>query len=361
MKNSKEEVLGGFSALVDAILPPGEGGPGFTDFSEDESESAPVDLDRVDEPIEPPVNEPSGFEESAEPENTESEYDADEQEDYEPVRALFDAISEAAGWGDVDEDEKPKSAEDLISYMSNIVAENSKPKYSSDDVANLDEFVRNGGRIQDYIAASSGELQYSEDDLREESVQKSVLREYLSERGLSEDAIYRKIDTYDDAGILEEESRDAYESLKISNENKKKALLEEQKILHEQQIAAQQKYYQDVVENIEAITDIRGVRIPNEDKARLAEYIFKVESDGTTRYQKDYAKSTRNLIESAYFTMKGDTLIERARKSGETSAAEKLRKTLNTGKIGGSKQRIDTGESTPIWSFASKQLLKKPQ
>lgn len=37
---------------------------------------------------------------------------------------------------------------------------------------------------------------------------------------------------------------------------------------------------------------------------------------------------TKNLIESAYFTMKGDSLIGEAKRTGQTTAAEKLRKML---------------------------------
>ena len=37
---------------------------------------------------------------------------------------------------------------------------------------------------------------------------------------------------------------------------------------------------------------------------------------------------SKNLIESAYFTMKADSLLSTAKKSGESSAAEKLRNML---------------------------------
>jgi F0F1-type ATP synthase membrane subunit b/b' len=44
---------------------------------------------------------------------------------------------------------------------------------------------------------------------------------------------------------------------------------------------------------------------------------------------KDFYKNlSKNLIESAYFTMKADSIISTAKKDGESSAAEKLRKLL---------------------------------
>jgi hypothetical protein len=48
-----------------------------------------------------------------------------------------------------------------------------------------------------------------------------------------------------------------------------------------------------------------------------------------SQYQKDFNKNlSKNLIESAYFTMKGDALVSDAKRTGETSAAEKLRKLM---------------------------------
>jgi len=61
----------------------------------------------------------------------------------------------------------------------------------------------------------------------------------------------------------------------------------------------------------------------------LYDYIFKVDQNGYSQYQKDFNENlSKNLIESAYFTMKADALIKGAEKQGETSAAEKLRKML---------------------------------
>jgi len=61
----------------------------------------------------------------------------------------------------------------------------------------------------------------------------------------------------------------------------------------------------------------------------LFDYIFKVDSEGKSQYAKDFEKNlSKNLIESAYFTMKADALISNAEKKGESSAAEKLRKML---------------------------------
>ena len=279
----------------------------------------------------------------------------------EVVSTFFDAIAETAGWSDVSEDEKPKTVEDLVSFMQSVVESSSTPQYANEDVAALDEYVRNGGRIEDYISNIGAQADISDLDISIESNQRRVVREFLLEKGFTEDQIKRKLEKYEDADILEDEAADAIESLKEIKAEKQKALLENQKKAKEQMIQEQQAFYNNVVNEIEALTDIRGVQIPKNDKQVLMDYIFKVEPDGRTKYQKDYASSTKHLIESAYFTMKGDALISTAKKTGETSAVEKLKNTLNSTKVSGSKQRIDNRSAQPLWSVASSQLLRRPQ
>jgi len=61
----------------------------------------------------------------------------------------------------------------------------------------------------------------------------------------------------------------------------------------------------------------------------LFDYIFKVDQNGMSQYSKDFNENlSKNLIESAYFTMKADALISSAKNNGESSAAEKLRNLL---------------------------------
>jgi len=69
--------------------------------------------------------------------------------------------------------------------------------------------------------------------------------------------------------------------------------------------------------------------VPKEDRKALFDYIFKVDQTGQSQYTKDFNKNlSKNLIESAYFTMKGDSLVQTAKRDGESSAADKLRNML---------------------------------
>lgn len=56
----------------------------------------------------------------------------------------------------------------------------------------------------------------------------------LAEKGFNEKQIARKIEKYEDAGILEDEAEDALEAMKEIEETKKEQLLEDQRKQHEQ-------------------------------------------------------------------------------------------------------------------------------
>ena len=282
--------------------------------------------------------------------------DVDEEESSK-VTALFDAIAEELEWefDDDEEEEKPKTVEELVNYFKEVIKEQSVPQYASEDVAKLDEFVRNGGDLNDYFTLTP-EIDYENFDTTIESNQKQIVKMLLAEKGFNEKQIARKIEKYEDAGILEDEAEDALEAMKEIEETKKEQLLEDQRKQHEQMVARQQKFMDDVVGEINAMKDIRGIKVPEKDKKALLAYIFKADANGKTQYQKDYSKSVKNLIESAYFTMKGDTLLDTAKKMGTSSAIKNLKQSLRSTGVSKGTRRINTNSSNSIFSRAV-QLL----
>lgn len=292
-------------------------------------------------------------------ENVEETSTEEEELDNEGIQvsAFFDAITEELGL-DFEEDEevqKPKTVEELCEYFKDLIEENSTPEYSSEEVAKIDEFVRNGGKLEDYFQVSAA-IDFDNFDTSIESNQKQIIRELLLEKGFSEKRIQSKLEKYEDAGILEDEAEEALELMKEITEKKKEQLLIDQEKQNEARIERQQKFVDDVVTNIKSLKDIRGIAIPEKDKKALLSYIFKADSDGLTQYQKDYSKSVKNLIESAYFTMKGDTLLDTAKKIGTSSAIKTLKQSLKTTGATKGTKRIHTSSSNSIWSIAARSL-----
>lgn len=290
-------------------------------------------------------------------ETEEVEEEEENEEESSQVTALFDAIAEELSWEFTEEEEedKPKTVEELVNYFKEVINEQSKPEYASEEVAKLDEFVRNGGRLEDYFTVST-DIDFENIDMDDENNQKLVLKELLAKKGYSDKQITKKIERFEDAGVLEDESKDAIEELQEIAEKEKERLLEDQKKQKEEIMQRQQKFFDDVVGEIKSLDNIRGIKIPPKDKKELLAYIFKADANGKTQYQKDYSKSVRNLIESAYFTMRGDTLLDAAKKQGTSSAIKNLKNSLRSTSVSKNTKRINSSSSNSIFSRAV-QLL----
>lgn len=307
-----------------------------------------------EEEIEEDIEDPE-VEEKEDPKDIES--NEEDEEETSKVTALFDAIAEELEWefDDDEKEEKPKTVEELVNYFKEVIQEQSVPQYASEEVAKLDEFVRNGGDLNDYFTVVP-EIDYENFDTTIEANQKQIVKMLLTEKGFSEKQIAKKIEKYEDAGILEDEAEDALEAMKDIEQTKKEQLLANQEKEYKKRVAKQQEFVDNVVSEINAMDNIRGIKIPEKDKKALLTYIFKADANGRTQYQKDYQKSVKNLIESAYFTMKGDTLLDTAKKMGTSSAIKNLKQSLRSTGVSKGTKRINTTSSDSIFSRAV-QLL----
>lgn len=296
-------------------------------------------------------------EEEEDVEESEEELDEEDELETKQVTALFDAIAEELEWDfdDDEKEEKPKTVEELVKYFKEVIEEQSVPEYANEDVAKLDEFVRNGGRLEDYFSITP-DIDFENVDMEDENNQKLVLKELLARKGYSDKQIAKKIERFEDAGVLEDEAKDAIEELQEIDAKEKEELLEQQRIKKQEQVERQQKFFDDVVGEIKSLDNIRGIKIPAKDKKELLSYIFKADASGKTQYQKDYSKSVKNLIESAYFTMRGDTLLDAAKKQGTSSAIKNLKNSLRSTGVSKGTKRVNTNPSNSIFSRAV-QLL----
>ena len=274
----------------------------------------------------------------------------------EQIGAFFDAFAEANGWS-VTEDEKPKNVDELIGYITDVVEQNSTPQYADDRIAQLDQYVKNGGRFEDFYQTQQRSMSYDNVDLEDESNQKAVVRDYYRLQGMNDEQINRKIERYEDADMLEDEATDAVSYLKAYEAQQAEYMAQQQEaqMKAQQQQAAQ--FAEDLTNGINGLTNIRGISIPVEDKKALYDYITKTDADGLTQYQKEFnGNLVNNLIESAYFTMKGDALLGEAQRNGQTSAASKLRNMLRHQSKNHSSYNVQQEKTAPVWDIASRYL-----
>lgn len=316
---------------------------------EDEKEDTPAKKKTgKDKEVEKDDNSTGEDEGSTETEETDDDTNA--------VSAFFGVMAEKMGWELDEEDEVPSTPEELVDYFQSVIEENSVPQYASEEVEALDNFVKNGGNLRDYFEID-GELDLEEISIEDDEVnQKLVVKEFLKEKGFNAKQIEKKLSKYEDAGLLEDEAEDALEALKEIKEQKKQQLLKDQENQAKEAARRQQEYFNSVVNEIKGMQDIRGIKIPEKDKKQLLEYIFKPDADGKTQYQKDWSKSVKNLLESAYFTMKGDTLLKAAKNEGSSDAISKFKNSLNKTGVSRRTKKTDNTSDIDMWKSFAQQL-----
>ena len=387
----KKMTLGGFEAVLDSFIPNPDGGfrnsnidenvnvnaDEFESLDDEELEDIKNNNIEVKNKKEKPVEEGTEEEEIEEgdiedkpkrkpgrprkeetiEEETEEEEGVEDNNEENVVTNFFDAMAEKLNWEFEEDEDKPKSVDELINYFQNVIEENSKPEYSSEEVEALDNFVKQGGDLKKYLTIDA-ELDLDDIDIEDETNQKLVVKQLLKEKGFSTKKIDKLVSRYEEAGLLEDEAQDALEDLKEIKEERKKQLLEDQKKAYREQLQRQQQFYDNVVSEIKGLKNIRGITVPEKDKKVLMDYILKPDTDGKTKYQKDYAKGgVKNLIESAYFTMNADKLIEAAKREGNNSAIDKFRRSLKSSSITTKSRKQATGsDDDPIWFSAARQL-----
>ena len=387
MARKKEDdapFFGGFEAVVDGLARAGNtsksvsgtygGGDEVVDMTkksvfqnkEDAVVEPPYEEEQVEpEEIEEPVVEPEEEEEEEEivetPEKEESTEPVSELSEYEEdiVNFFSEKLGNELGW-EFEEDAKPKSVEDIINYMSAIVEENSKPDFASEDIEKLNEYIKNGGDFKKFMSEIHGGTNYENIDISSDKNQKKVITENFLRLGYSDEKIQKALDRYEESGTLEEEAEEALDLLKEHSSKRAEQLLVEQENTQKEYKKQQQKFYQDVQTTVGQLDSIRGIPMSAKEKRELLDYIFKPEADGRTKYQKDYAKDYKNLIESAYFTMRGDSLLSKVANKATSQAARVLqdklaskgRRTKNSGGV------VGTQNTLSAWDAVSNQLRR---
>jgi len=130
---------------------------------------------------------------------------------------------------DIDENDRPLTVDDLTEYLKETVRQNSVPEYADDRVKALDDYIKNGGKFEDFYSVQKDSLTLDSMDLEDENNQKAVVRELLKHDGYTDDQINKRISRYEDADVLYEESEDALDRLKQIRKREAEEAAEQQK------------------------------------------------------------------------------------------------------------------------------------
>lgn len=353
-----DELTEGFTGVEDPIKENNEPDPGKQETEEKEGENKDEhdDDSKIPDDVLNRINNQSSEEEldgEQDPDDDNTKADPNEAQQ---IGAFFDAFAEALDW-DVKDEDRPDSIESLIDYIGDVVEQNSTPQYADQRIAELDQYVKNGGKFEDFYNNRSQVESYKNLDMEDEANQKAVVRDYMKMQGYTDEQISRKIERYEDADMLEDEATDAVVYLERVREQQLQQALAEQEQVRMAQEQQAMEFMNSLNTSIASLDNIRGISVPKEDRKALLDYITKTDANGLTQYQKDFNQNmVSNLIESAYFTMKGDALLGSATRNGQTSAASKLRTMLRHQMKNHSSFNVQEEKAPQAWEMASRFL-----
>ena len=155
------------SSDVDKLIE--ENKPDVVDTTPEDEEDPMDDKTEIPDDVQKRMNNepPATTGESLGEEETVEDVQPDPNE-AQNIGAFFDAFAEALNW-DVEDDEKPTTVEGLIDYIGDVVEQNSTPTYADERIAQLDNYVKNGGKFEDFYQAAQQELTYDNMDMEDES------------------------------------------------------------------------------------------------------------------------------------------------------------------------------------------------
>lgn len=271
------------------------------------------------------------------PDNTGEEAASDEgTEEVSPIRA----IAEWAGTkGIIDFDPgKFEDSEDYLENKLNDVVKSKVEAYKQDLPEVLHDLINNfeeGVPLMELIDSKSRQMEFSSIDEwaleKDVDLQKNILRQHLANQDYKEDAIEKKIKRLEDSLLLEEESKEALEKLKIFEEKYQQNLIKETQERKKQA----EKEWQDTLKNIEktimaADEIIPGIKLTKEEKQKLYDGYIKFDAKRETQLTKALrADPLANLkIAQFFLLLNGD--VSNIKTKLKTEVTKEVKKTVNT-------------------------------
>ncbi len=265
----------------------------------------------------------------------------DDLSDADIASLMVETFKEKTGI-EVGEDRKFESVDDFVALMQDVIEANSEPKYSSDKIKELDEFVRQGGKLEDFLKTEKSIVSLEKVDLDNEQDQKSVVKKFYEDKGLSNKKVERIIDAMDDEE-LEDEAKEMHgQMLEAEKENKLKSKKEKEKEIEKQQ-QAQEKFVKDYQGFVDKFDSFNGVKLSNKDKENVLDYVLGVDKKtNKTKSQLDFDENPYEVLAQLALVRTKKDLLSGLGKKAETDAVKKFRNKLRKNS---SKQKVKSGKS----------------
>ena len=186
-------------------------------------------------------------------------------------------------------------------------------------------------------ATSQSYEKISEDNLKDNTgLQKMLVKDLLSKSGWSEERINRKLERYEDTGVLQDEAEDALASLKEIQVQEKENLIKTQKEEQKQRVQAHEQWLVELKGHIGKKEEILpGFKLSVKDKDNLYKGITKLDRQGKNEIMRMREKDPEFDLKIAYLAtvLKWDfSAFERQSTTKSTrKLADAIKSTKKTG------------------------------
>ena len=268
---------------------------------------------KVEEKDEPEVEAAAEKEEEVPQEKVEEEAPAsdategEQEEDGQDPLFVFASMQRDAGLIDFKDDEFEGFEDWLLSQVEKSVA-NKVSEYKESmppEIRYLLDNYEEGVPLNNLIEMSSKEQTY--DSLNEANVekdaslQKALVKDLLTRSGWSQERIQKKIERYEDSGVLLEEAQDALASLKDIQKAEKENYVERQKQEQQQRVEAHKQWLEDLNDHISKKEEILpGFKLSPKDKTNLYNGITKLDKSGKNEIMRMREKDPEFDLKIAY-------------------------------------------------------------
>jgi len=232
-------------------------------------------------------NEPAAVEEENKEEPvSETEAESDTEEEVSALR-VFAEMQRDKGIIDFQDDEFEADEEWLLSKVSETVETKVQDYKDSmpEEIKYLLDNYEAGVPLNNLLNMQSKEQVYEsitvENLEKNESLQKSVVKDLLLKSGWSEERVNKKVQRYEDTGVLFEEAEEALSSLVEAQKQEKEMYVQQQKQEQQQRIQAHEKWLVDLKDHIGGKEEILpGFKLSPRDKDNLYKGITKLDRQG---------------------------------------------------------------------------------
>lgn len=224
--------------------------------------------------------------------------------DFKPFYNLF---HEKLGWEVSEEDAPENSMEGLIDYMNNIVESASKPQYANELSEKFDRFLANGGDPEKFINTMFKSKDYTTFEIKSDEDKKQVLKDLLVKSNPDKDTewVNKKINRYEDSGVLDEEAEDALEILRSLDKKAKDNIVAEQEQAKQREAEEYKTQLTNLKNKLATTKEIAKLPVTQKEMNDFYTFLAVPEKDGKTKYQKVTTENEDAAIITAFLAFKG--------------------------------------------------------